>query len=225
MKKTILIVIAHSDDETISMGATIRKHIENGDDVFVTSMTDGVSSRKKTTNIEINERKKSSINASKILGFKWIKNYKFKDNELDKHSLLEIVNSIEDVKKIVKPNMVYTHCGGDLNIDHRIIANAVLTAFRPQPAEICKEIRLFEVPSATDYGHNSITGQFIPNLYVSIGDKWKKKEEALKAYQKEMRQYPHSRSIEGIKNLARYRGSQIGVDLAEAFEVIRKLDE
>lgn len=52
-----------------------------------------------------------------------------------------------------------------------------------------------------------------------------KKEEALKAYQKEMRQYPHSRSIEGIKNLARYRGSQIGVDLAEAFEVIRKLDE
>lgn len=225
MKKNILVVVAHSDDETISMGGTIRKHIENGDIVYVTSMTDGVGSRDNVTELDIIKRKKSADNASKILGFQWIKNFNYLDNALDTYSLLELVKSVEEVKREVKPNMVYTHSGGDLNIDHRIVANVVLTAFRPQPEETCKEIRLFEVPSATDYGHKSITGQFNPNLYVSIGDMWQKKLEALKTYDNEMLKYPHSRSLDGIKNLAKYRGNQIGVNLAEAFEIIRKLDQ
>ena len=84
---------------------------------------------------------------------------------------------------------------------------------------------MFEVASATDYGHKSLAGQFSPNLFISIDKEWQKKYEALCAYQKEIREYPHSRSIEGIKNLAKIRGNQIGRNLAEAFEVIRKIDD
>ena len=120
--------------------------------------------------------------------------------------------------------MVYTHSGSDLNIDHRVVANAVLTAFRPQPNEHCRELRLFEVASATDYGNAAITGSFSPNLFIDITNEWSEKAESLKAYSIEMRDYPHSRSIESIKNLSKVRGNQVGLELAEAFEVLRKIE-
>lgn len=223
MSERILVVIAHSDDETISMGGTIRKHVDQGDKVCVLSMTDGVSARLASSKADVIERKKASNKASDILGFDWLDCYDFKDNQMDVYPLLEIVKSIEVTKHHYKPSLVYTHSSADLNVDHRVVSNAVLTAFRPQPGEMCKEIRLFEVASATDYGNSKITGLFSPNLFVDISDKWAEKNDALNAYSREMKDYPHSRSIESIKNLAKIRGNQVGYHLAEAFEVIRKL--
>ena len=224
MTNAILVIVAHPDDESISMGGTIRRHIDHGDSVYVASMTDGVSARG-TLNDNVKKHRKACAHlASQALGFKWVECYDFPDNALDSCPLIEVVRCIEKAKAKYQPNIVYTHSGADLNVDHRVIANAVLAAFRPQPDELCKEIRLFEVASATDYGYPSITGRFSPNLFISIGDKWEAKVEALKAYSSEMRDYPHIRSIEGIKNLAKLRGNQVGVELAEAFEVIRKIE-
>ena len=81
----------------------------------------------------------------------------FPDNKMDTIPLLEIVKVIENLKKEINPNIIYTHSTADLNIDHRIITEAALTAFRPQAGEILEEIRLYEVPSATDYSHPKIT--------------------------------------------------------------------
>lgn len=225
MKNSVLIIVAHPDDETISMGGTIRKHINNGDDVNIISMTDGVGSRDYSTHTDVNNRNQSAEQASKVLGFNWAERYDFKDNELDSYPLIEVIKCIEKVKEKYLPNIIYTHSGADLNIDHRIVARAVLTSFRPQPDELCKEIRLFEVASSTDYGSPSLLGNFTPNLYISIDDTWEYKLNALKAYDSEMRHFPHSRSIESINNLAKLRGSQVGYNLAEAFEVIRKLED
>ena len=225
MSETVLVVVAHSDDESISMAGTIQKHVSKGDKVFVISMTDGVGSRKGTNNSDTVKRKKASDKASKILGFEWGECFSFSDNAMDSYPLLEIVRAVELVKERYKPTLVYTHSSADLNIDHKVVVNAVLTAFRPQPMEICKEIRLFEVPSATNYGNPSITSTFSPNLFVNITNQWSAKVDALNAYSAEMREYPHTRSIQGIKNLASQRGNQVGYDLAEAFEVIRKLED
>ena len=104
------------------------------------------------------------------------------------------------------------------------MSSAVLTAFRPQPGEFCKELRVFEVPSATDYGHESIIGRFLPNLFIAISETWGHKLSALEAYSKEIRDYPHSRSLEAIKNLAKIRGNQNGLRMAEAFQIIRKIE-
>lgn len=224
MNEIVLIVVSHSDDESISMAGTICKHVDKGDKVYVISMTDGVSSRNDTDKYSVNKRKEASIKASEILGFEWGKCFDFGDNLMDKYPLLDVVKAVEISKLIYKPSIVYTHSIADLNIDHRVVANAVLTAFRPQPLETCKEIRLFEIASATDYGHSAITGSFLPNLFVDISKNWDLKKEALIAYSEEMRDYPHSRSIEGIKNLAKLRGNQVGLSLAEAFQVIRKLE-
>lgn len=224
MGEVVLVVVAHSDDETIAMGGTIVRHVSNGDKVFAVSMTDGVSGRDSADENEKEKRKISSVSASQELGFRWGDCYEFNDNAMDSYPLIEVVKAIEKVKIKYKPSIVYTHSAADLNIDHRVVANAVLTAFRPQPGEICKELRLFEVASATDYGCPPITGLFSPNLFINIAEQWPNKERALKVYNAEMRNYPHSRSIEGIRNLAKYRGNQVGYELAEAFEVIRKLE-
>ena len=221
--QSILVIVAHADDETIGMGGTIAKHIEDGDEVFALSMTDGVGSRVANNKEEIELRAIASKNAANILGFKWIACGNFLDNEMDKGSLIEIVKFIENAKSLSNPDIVYTHSSSDLNIDHRVVSEAVLTAFRPQPNELCREIRVFEVPSATDYGHRSVTGCFNPNLYVDITDTWNKKLLALEEYASEIKDYPHTRSLKGIKNLSQLRGNQVGIYQAEAFEIIRKI--
>jgi len=222
--KKILIVVAHADDETIGMGGTISKHIKKGDSVNVISMTNGVAARDLADENDIQNRKLASEKASQILGFHWFKCFDFPDNAMDSCTLISVIKSIESVKEKCKPDIVYTHSSSDLNIDHRIISNAVLTAFRPQPGEICKEIRLFEVASSTDYGHDTISGRFSPNLFISIIDTWQDKLKALEAYSYEMKLYPHSRSIKGIENLAKLRGNQNGLAIAEAFQVVRKIE-
>ena len=225
MKKLkILIVVAHSDDETIGMGGTIVKHNLRGDKVFAISLTDGVSSRNSFVKNDISDRKKSAQIASKILGFNWLENNFFPDNAMDSVPILDIIKSIEKIKKKINPDIIYTHSGADINIDHRIVANSVLTAFRPQANENWLEIRSFEVPSSSDYGHKSITGVFNPNLFINISKEWPKKLQALKAYKKEIKKFPNSRSLIGIKNLAMHRGNQAGLVMAETFEILKKID-
>lgn len=226
MGEIVLVVVAHSDDESISMAGTIRKHVNKGDKVYVVSMTNGVGARRgvDVTETEALERRNSAETASKILGFEWSDCYDFNDNSMDSYPLLEVVKAVELAKARHRPTLVYTHSCADLNVDHRVVAKAVLTAFRPQPNEVCKELRLFEVASATDYGNSAITGSFTPNLFIDISSEWSAKAKSLSAYSAEMREYPHSRSVQAIKNLASLRGNQVGYEFAEAFEVIRKLE-
>ena len=126
-------------------------------------------------------------------------------------------------KKKVNPNIVYTHNYTDLNIDHKIVCEATLTAFRPQPKENWEKIFAIEIPSATDYGNYKTQENFNPNYFVNIKSKWKKKLSALKCYKKEMRNYPHSRSYKGLELLAKLRGTQVGLNMVEAFKLIKSI--
>ncbi len=219
----VLVVVAHTDDETLGCGGTIARHVRNGDTVYGVSMTNGVDARNRADSEEIRKRVNASINASKILGLKWLDADSFPDNAMDTARLLDVVRVIERAKALTKPTIIYTHSSADLNIDHRIVSQATLVAFRPQPNEVWEEIRTFEIASATDYGHKSITNQFSPNLYVDISETWQTKLEALKEYSMEMRDTPHTRSFEGLENIAKYRGNQVGLLYAESFEIIRKV--
>jgi LmbE family N-acetylglucosaminyl deacetylase len=187
-------------------------------------MTDGISSRKEYKKNAANERLINSRNAASELGFSWIKQESYPDNELDSIPLIRVVRSIEEVKRKINPKIIYTHSSADLNVDHRIVNQATLTAFRPKSNEEWIEIRAFEIPSSTDYGHKSITNTFYPNLYVDISKFFNMKINALKCYEEEMLPNPNSRSFNGIKNLAKYRGNQVGLEYAESFEILRKID-
>ena len=226
-KKTevVLVCVAHRDDESLGCSGAIQNHIKKKDTVFCISMTDGVSSRsKKFLTKKKNKRVKDSFMASKILGFKWIDiKKKFPDNKMDQIPLLEIVKVIEEVKRKIKPTIIYTHNPTDLNIDHRIVTDAVMTAFRPQAGEIWKKIIAFEIPSSTDYSYYKENKSFIPNYILNIEKFWNKKKKAIKSYGSEIKKYPNSRSIKGIYNLAKIRGVQNGIKLAEAFRILKEI--
>ena len=106
-KKIVLIVVSHTDDETIGMGGTIARHLRNGDEIFALSMTDGVASRSSFDSKKKEARLEAALQASMVLGFKWLENLNYQDNKLDTVPLLEIIKEIEKVKDLINPNLIY----------------------------------------------------------------------------------------------------------------------
>jgi LmbE family N-acetylglucosaminyl deacetylase len=226
MKKRVLICVAHPDDETIGCGGAIAHHVKDKDKVYCIYMTDGVGARySKTKDNLIYQRKKNSLLASKILGFKWLLDCcgNFPDNGMDKAKLLDVVKMIERAKKKIRPHIVYTHNPQDLNIDHRVVAEATLTAFRPQAKEMWEKILAFEVPSSTDFAYFKKNKIFQPNNFLDIKKYWNKKKKALQAYKTEIKKFPNSRSLKGIEILSKFRGMQNGLEQAEGFQILKQI--
>ncbi|MFT7431164.1 MAG: LmbE family N-acetylglucosaminyl deacetylase [Colwellia sp.] len=223
MSDNILVVAAHTDDETLGCGGTIAKHTANGDKVSVVFMTDGVSARTQIASDAVEKRKFSTNNAMKILGISDIYTFNFPDNSMDTVPLIDLVKAIESVIEKTKPNTIYTHFAHDLNIDHRLTHNAVMTACRPQIGSSVKKIFSFEVLSSTEW--NSPTQPpFIPQYIVNIDAVWDKKYQALQCYHEELRPFPHSRSLTCIEAQAILRGASYGFKKAEAFHIERILE-
>lgn len=221
----ILVVAAHADDEVLGCGGTIAKYIKQGATVSVAILADGISSRSKDTfelNEQIKSRKNAALEANEILGVDHVSFGQFPDNRMDSVDLLDIVKYIEQLIEEYRPDAILTHHSNCLNIDHRIVSQAVITACRPQPNCLVKSILFFEIPSSTEWQINTF-GIFSPNLFEDISDFMTKKIDALSAYSEEMREWPHPRSIDGVTHLAKWRGASVGVDAAEAFIVGRIL--
>jgi len=222
MSKTVLVVSAHSDDEALGCGGTIARHTKSGDKVHLIFMTNGVGSRKAKKE-EIECRRRAAQKSADILGVSSIQQFDFPDNKMDMISLLDVVQAIEDVIDKLQPEIIYTHHVGDLNIDHRITHQAVMTACRPQPEFCVKEIYAFEVLSSTEW-QTSNYNQFLPNVFIDITNYVHIKKEAIMAYSSEMHQPPHSRSIDNVLRLSNFRGNSVGCNYAEAFMLLRKID-
>ena len=222
MNKQILIIAAHPDDEVLGCGGTIARHVAEGDVAHVLFLGDGVSSRGDSDPSLINARKKSAVKACGVLGAAVVGFEKFPDNMFDTVSLLNITRVVESAKKEINPQIIYTHHCGDLNIDHRITCQAVLTAFRPQPDEGFFEIRAFETNSSTEWA-SSIMPPFIPDTFVDISQYLDKLLNAYSCYADEIREEPHARSLEALKIAALRRGREAGLQTAEAFMTLRRI--
>lgn len=220
MSRSILIVVAHADDEVLGCGGTIARHVAEGDSVHVIFMADGVSSRGSEQSADLIRRNQARDAALKILGVTEWHALDFPDNRMDSVPLLDVVQVLEHIVRKIQPERVYTHHHGDLNVDHRVTHQAVLTACRPLPGSSVREILAFEVMSSTEWTTPGLA-PFIPHAFVDISDHLPKKLKALAAYELEMRPAPHSRSIGHIEALARHRGNSVGVEAAEGFEVVR----
>jgi N-acetylglucosamine malate deacetylase 1 len=215
-KLKVLVIAAHSDDEVLGCAGTLLHHKERGDDINLMFMTNGVGSR--GTNDGASQRFLSSKSVSQKLGTVSHTQLDFADNKLDSVPLLDIIKEVESIANCVNPDIIYTHHPGDLNIDHKVCSNAVLTAFRPLPNTNFTQIYSFEVQSSTEWSPHD---HFTPNHYVNISKYLEKKKLLFCEYEDEIRSFPHPRSLIAIDSLAKWRGASSGFEAAEAFMVLR----
>lgn len=232
-----LVIAAHPDDEVLGMGGTIKKLTKSGSDVKIVIMATGISSRRSvnynnSTKYEVNDQtlkkineqilklRKDAKNASTILGVKDIQFEDFPDNEMDTVSNLQITKKIEEIIQSYKPDVVYTHSQFDINVDHRVLYFATITATRPKKNQNVKEVLCFEVPSSTEWYFPSA---FSPNVFVDISEEIQFKLKALKAYKNEIQEFPHPRSLDAMSAIGKRWGSVSGFKNAEAFYLVRKL--
>ena len=219
--KKILIVAAHPDDEILGCGGTIFK-LKKNNKIKIIFLTNGVSARSKDQK-KIFARKHECEKLFKFLKIGKPIFFDFPDNQLDNFPLLKIIKKIEKILKTFKPEIVFTHFEDCLNIDHQTAFKATLTACRPLKKISVKKILSFEVLSSTEWTASK-KKSFHPNFYINIDNEIKKKIEALKFYKSELKKYPHSRSVEGIKTLAKFRGISSGNKYAEAFILVRNIE-
>ena len=222
----IIVIAAHPDDEILGCGATISRLAQEGNDVFVAILGEGITSRYTNRNdpdkeliVELKEKAKE---ASEMLGVKELFLFDFPDNRFDTISLLEIVKKVEGLIDKIKPEIVFTHNGYDLNIDHVITHRAVLTATRPIFGCTVKELYTFEVSSSTEWSFGEF-GSYNPDSFFDVENTIEKKIKAINVYDSEIRQFPHPRSSEAIKSVARTWGSVVGLEYAEAFVTVRRI--
>jgi len=221
--KRILVIAAHPDDEVLGCGGTIARLNKEGYEIYTLILGEGITSRddkrsKEKRGREIANLKEQAKKANELIGVKKVFFHDFPDNRFDTVPFLDIVKTIEKVKKEIKPGIVFTHYEKDLNIDHQITYMAVITATRPLREETVKEVYSFEIPSSTEWSYPL---SFSPNAFYDISETMDIKLKALEEYKSELKEYPHPRSLEAVELTAKYWGIKVGLNYAEAFKSVR----
>ncbi|MGQ9864644.1 MAG: PIG-L deacetylase family protein [Bacteroidia bacterium] len=225
--RRILIVAAHPDDEVLGCGGTIKKLSHQGERVYVAILGEGITSRyskrEKADFSQVESLRHSAHKVAQILGIQELFFYDLPDNRFDSIPLLDVVKMVEEIVAQVRPQVIYTHHGGDLNIDHVVTYRAVLTATRPMAGQSVEELYAFEIPSSTEWTFQRLEPIFRPNVFVDISSTLENKLQAISYYDSEARKFPHPRSPEALGAIAQRWGSIAGFQAAEAFELIRAL--
>ena len=227
---SVLVVVAHPDDEVLGCGGTIARYARDGRPVHVAMLADGIGARLPNAALTsaddtaaLQRRRAAAEQAGAILGVASTTFGDFPDNRMDTVPLLEIARAVEHLVAMYQPAIVLTHHAGDVNIDHRRIHEAVVTACRPQPGHPVRTVLTFEVASSTEWQFPASAPVFAPSWFVDISDTLEVQQAALAAYVDELRPWPHPRSPEALRDRARWRGASIGVEAAEAFMLGRHI--
>lgn len=223
----VLVVAAHPDDEVLGCGATMARLANEGHEVKIAIMGEGITSRsperEQAAAMELAQLHKEARAAATKVGAKDVVLYKLPDNRLDTVPLLDVVKLVEDLVEKFKPDAVYTHHPGDLNVDHGVVYRAVLTATRPMAGQPVRDVYAFEVPSSTEWAFQRLGQSFCPNVFVDVAATLEAKIDAMACYKTESRPFPHPRSPEALRAIAARWGSVVGCRAAEAFELVRSV--
>jgi N-acetylglucosamine malate deacetylase 1 len=214
--KKILVVAAHYDDEILGVGGTLLKHKEQGDEIYICIVTEGYEPEWSKEHIKKQERESEEVD--RILGTTKRLHCHFPAVKLNTIPSGEFNKKIYGIVNEVNPDIVYTHFEHDINIDHKLVFNAVMVATRPLKDKKIK-VLCFETPSSTEWSQIG----FKPNHYVNIAGFIDKKVEAFLKYGDEVKEYPHPRSLEALKILAKKRGNEVCMEYSECFIMVREI--
>lgn len=217
----ILILAAHPDDEVLGCGGTAARLAREGHTVIPVIVCENATVRydsKMSSKLE-----DSAIKSANILGISKPIFLRMPDQKLDTFSALEMAQTIEKVTNEYKPEIIFTHHGGDINKDHQMIFEATMVAVRPTPDNNVHSVYAYETISSTEWAVPDYHMRFEPNTFYDISETLNLKLEAFSQYTSEVREYPHPRSLEGLEIRAKDWGIRIGVHAAEPFRLIRTL--
>lgn len=217
----ILVIAPHPDDELLGAGGMIIKNIKDGNEVYVCIITRGYPPVFSDMGTKRNQADAVACHTS--IGVKETIFLDFPSTQLETVSRFDLNDSLLKTVRRILPDEVYIPHYGDMQKDHRIVAEASMVALRPKYFPQVKKVYAYETMSETGWGAPNVQNEFIPNVWMDISDVLEKKLEALNYYTLQMSQFPDARSIEAIEALARYRGAQMHYHAAEAFMLIREL--
>ena len=220
----VLVLAAHPDDEVLGCGGTMARLAAEGHRVSVAILGQGAASRfapgSAEAAAEVAALQDRSQEAGRILGVAEVLHFGLPDNRFDSLDLLDVVKLVEGVADTVRPEVVYTQHGGDLNVDHAVTFRAAMTAFRPLPGSAVRELFAYEVASSTEWAFGQFGPAFAPDTFVDVAAHLDRKLAALAAYEGELRPFPHPRSERAVRAQAEWRGATVGVAAAEAFATV-----
>jgi LmbE family N-acetylglucosaminyl deacetylase len=221
----VLVVAAHPDDELLGCGGTVARLAREGHLVYIAILGEGITSRHKQKEkghaIGLKNLHASSRRVAKLLGAKQLSLHGLPDNRFDSLPLLDVIKVVEELIERWNPTAIYTHHGGDLNVDHQVVNRAVLTATRPMEGSGVCELCTFEIASSTEWAFQQLSPAFKPNVFVDISETLPLKLESMRQYESEVRCFPHPRSTQALTAIAQRWGSVVGCKAAEAFELVR----
>jgi LmbE family N-acetylglucosaminyl deacetylase len=222
--KNVIVISAHPDDETLGAGGTILKHVANGDKVFWLIVTN-VFENQGFSEKRVESRQFEIREVEKLFGiFKtFLLNYP--TMTLSSSSLIKMVPQISSIFSEVQPEIIYTLNRSDAHSDHRVIFDAVMACTKSFRYPYIKQILMYECISETEFAPALAEKAFLPNYYVDITAYLDKKNEIMKIFESEIAEHPFPRSIENIKALAHFRGASVGVQYAEAFQLLKYIDK
>ena len=225
----ILAVVAHPDDEILGCGATFRKLADAGHNVFTCVLCSTVTER--SGRPPLDRLKQIAKKASQMVGITDSIEFEFPNIRFNTVPHIEMVRAIEQAIVKFKPSWIFAHHPGDINIDHRVAYEATMSAaMLPQrlssdlPPTMIEKVFLFEILSSTDWAP-PLGEAFRPNSFFNVGKTFETKMKALDSFEGALKPAPHSRSRENVRRLGEMRGAQIGIDFAEAFCLIRDINQ
>jgi LmbE family N-acetylglucosaminyl deacetylase len=217
----ILVVAAHPDDETLGAGGTVARFAEQGSEVWVCLLCDGVTNR----HSEVDLQRECAERACAVLGAGHVVFCDLPDQRLDGLTLVDVITPIERCIAELRPEVVLTHFPGDVNQDHRIVFDATMVATRPTAGTPVRTVMCFETASSTEWAAPFPASTFAPNVFVDITATLPRKLAAMRMYAgthvSEVRPYPHPRSYEAIEVYAKRQGVLAGTRAAEPFMLVR----
>ena len=217
----VLVIAAHPDDETIGAGGTIARHVARGDEVYWGIVTEGYKPFR--SDEELAAARAQVDRVQQVLGIHKVLFCALPTVKLNTVPYRDLSSALQGMVDEVRPEVVYTTPPSDINQDHRLVYDSTLVATRPLPGCPVRYLLAYELPPSASFGLPAGAPPFAPNVYVDIWDHLEVKLSAMSCYRTQLREWPHPRSLEGLRLLAQARGAGVGFKAAECFALIRAL--